>query len=32
MPEILDIARDMARDPLEVGAMDEVTMHKLDAL
>jgi putative transcriptional regulator len=32
MSEILDVAHDMARDLLKVGAMDEVTMRKLDAL
>ena len=32
MSEILDIAHEMARDLVKVGAMDEVTMHKLDAL
>jgi len=32
MSEILDIARDMARDLVKVGAMDEITMRKLDAL
>jgi putative transcriptional regulator len=32
MSEILDIAHDMARDLVKVGAMDEITMHKLDAL
>lgn len=32
MSEILDIAHEMARDLLKVGAMDEVTMRKMDAL
>ncbi len=32
MSEILDIAHSMARDLVKVGAMDEITMHKLDAL
>ena len=32
MSEILDIAHDMARDLVKVGAMDEITMRKLDAL
>ena len=32
MSEILDIAHDMARALVKVGAMDEITMHKLDAL
>ena len=32
MSEILDIAHDMARDLEKVGAMDEITMRKLDAL
>jgi putative transcriptional regulator len=32
MSEILDIAHGMARDLVKVGAMDAVTMHKLDAL
>jgi len=32
MSEILDIAHDMARDLVKVGAMEEITMHKLDAL
>ncbi|MBF0435337.1 MAG: DNA-binding transcriptional regulator [Magnetococcales bacterium] len=32
MSEILDIAHDMARDLVKVGAMDDITMHKLNAL
>jgi putative transcriptional regulator len=32
MSKILDIAHEMARDLLEVGAMDEITMRKMDAL
>jgi putative transcriptional regulator len=32
MSEILDIAHEMARDLFKVGAMDEITMHKMDAL
>ena len=32
MSEILDIANDMARDLFKVGAMDEITMRKIDAL
>ena len=32
MSEILDIAQEMALELLKVGAMDEVTMRKLDAL
>jgi putative transcriptional regulator len=32
MSEILDIAHDMARDLVKVGAMDEITMRKLDTL
>jgi len=32
MSEILDIAHDMACDLVKVGAMDKVTMHKLEAL
>lgn len=32
MSEILDIAHDMARDLLKVGAMDYVTMRQMDAL
>lgn len=32
MSKILDIAHDMARDLLEAGAMDEITMRKMDAL
>jgi len=32
MSEILDIAHEMARDLVQVGAMDEITMRKLDAL
>jgi len=32
MSEILDLAHEMARDLVQVGAMDEVTMRKLDAL
>ena len=32
MSEILDIANEMARDLFKVGAMDEITMRKIDAL
>jgi putative transcriptional regulator len=32
MSEILDIAHEMAQDLLEAGAMDEITMRKMDAL
>ena len=32
MSQILNIAHEMARDLLEVGAMDEITMHKMEAL
>ena len=32
MSEILDIAHEMAKDLFEVGAMDEITMRKVDAL
>ena len=32
MSDILDIAHEMARDLVKVGAMDEITMHTLDAL
>ena len=32
MSEILDIANDMARDLFKVGAMDEITLRKIDAL
>lgn len=32
MSEILDIAHEMARDLFKVGAMDEMTMRKMDAL
>ncbi|MEO5327647.1 MAG: helix-turn-helix domain-containing protein [Magnetococcus sp. THC-1_WYH] len=32
MSEILDIAHDMARDLVRVGAMDDIAMHKLNAL
>jgi len=32
MSEILDIAHDMARDLLKTGAMDEMTMGKVNAL
>jgi putative transcriptional regulator len=32
MSEILDIASDMARDLFKVGAMDEITLRKIDAL
>ena len=32
MSEILDIAHEMARDLFKVGAMDEITMRKMDAL
>ena len=32
MSEILDIAHDMARDLLKAGAMDEMTMRKVNAL
>ena len=32
MSEILDIAHDMARDLLKAGAMDEITMRKVNAL
>jgi putative transcriptional regulator len=31
MSEILDIAHEMARDLFKVGAMDEITMRKMDA-
>ena len=30
--EILDIANDMAKDLFKVGAMDEITMRKIEAL
>jgi len=32
MSEILDIANEMARDLFKVGAMDEITVRKIDAL
>lgn len=32
MSEILDIAHEMARDLFKVGAMDEITMRKMEAL
>ncbi|KWT74799.1 helix-turn-helix domain-containing protein [Candidatus Magnetominusculus xianensis] len=32
MSEILDIAHEMARDLVKVGAMDAVTMRQIDAL
>jgi putative transcriptional regulator len=32
LSEILDIASDMARDLFKVGAMDEITLRKIDAL
>ena len=32
MSEILDIAQDMARDLFKAGAMDEITMRKVNAL
>ncbi len=32
MSEILDIANEMARDLFKAGAMDEITMRKVDAL
>jgi len=32
LSEILDIANEMARDLFKVGAMDEITMRKIDAL
>jgi putative transcriptional regulator len=32
MSEILDIAHEMARDLFKAGAMDEITMRKIDAL
>jgi len=32
MSEILDIAHEMGKDLLRVGAMDEITMRKLDTL
>ncbi len=32
MSEILDNANEMARDLFKVGAMDEITMRKIDAL
>lgn len=32
MTEILDIAHEMAQDLFKVGAMDEITMHTIDAL
>lgn len=32
MREILDIAHDMGRALVKVGAMDEITMRQLDAL
>ena len=32
MSEILDIAHEMARDLFKVGAMDEITMRKINAL
>ena len=32
MSEILDIAHEMAQDLFKAGAMDEITMRKMDAL
>jgi putative transcriptional regulator len=32
MSEILDIAHEMARDLFKAGAMDEITMRKIEAL
>ena len=32
MTEILDIAHEMAKDLLKAGAMDEITMRKVEAL
>jgi putative transcriptional regulator len=32
MSEILDIANEMAQDLFKVGAMDEITVRKIDAL
>jgi putative transcriptional regulator len=32
MSKILDVAHEMARDLVKAGAMDEVTMRKMDAL
>jgi putative transcriptional regulator len=32
MSEILDIAHEMARDLFKVGALDEITLRKIDAL
>ena len=32
MSEILDIAHEMAKDLFKVGAMDEITMRKIDTL
>jgi len=32
MSELLDIANEMARDLFKVGAMDEITKRKIDAL
>ncbi len=32
MSEILDIAHEMAQDLFKAGAMDEITMRKIDAL
>jgi putative transcriptional regulator len=32
MSEILDIANEMARDLFKVGAMDEITVRRIDAL
>lgn len=32
MSEILDMAHEMALDLVKVGAMDEITMRKMDAL
>ncbi|MBU1170430.1 MAG: DNA-binding transcriptional regulator [Proteobacteria bacterium] len=32
MSEILNIAREMGQDLVKVGAMDEITMRKIDAL
>jgi putative transcriptional regulator len=32
MSEILDIANEMVRDLFEVGAMDEITLRRIDAL
>ncbi len=32
MTEILDVAHEMAKDLFKAGAMDEITMHTMDAL